>query len=206
MYSMRFDMRAPDFGASPAELYEAAVDMCEWAETRGCLAAVICEHHSSPDGYLPTPLILGSAIAARTKQLMMTLIVILPFYDPVRLAEEIAVLDLISKGRAGYVFGLGYRPEEYQHFGLDRKARGRIADEKLGLLRRLLAGEVVEQRRPANQVDTAAVLSARTANDLGRRQFGGSPAGRSLRAGLSRAGRRARFAAGLRRGLSCARS
>src|ERR1700743_68646 len=99
MYSMRFDMRAPDFGASPAELYEAAVDMCEWAETRGCLAAVICEHHSSPDGYLPTPLILGSAVAARTKQLMMTLIVILPFYDPVRLAEEIAVLDLISKGR-----------------------------------------------------------------------------------------------------------
>jgi hypothetical protein len=36
MYSMRFDMRAPDFGASPVELYEAAVDMCEWAETRGC--------------------------------------------------------------------------------------------------------------------------------------------------------------------------
>ena len=143
MYSMRFDMRAPDFGAPPAELYMAAIDMCEWAETRGCAAAVICEHHSSPDGYLPTPLILGSAIAARTKQLMMTLIVILPFYDPVRLAEEIAVLDLISNGRAGYVFGLGYRPEEYQHFGLDLKSRGRIADEKLGLLRRLLAGEEV---------------------------------------------------------------
>ena len=54
MYSMRFDMRAPDFGASPNELYETAVDMCEWAETRGCLAAVICEHHSSPDGYTST--------------------------------------------------------------------------------------------------------------------------------------------------------
>lgn len=143
MYSMRFDMRAPDFGAPPSELYAAALDMCEWAETRGCVAALICEHHSSPDGYLPTPLILGSAIAARTKQLMLTLIVILPFYDPVRLAEEIAVLDLISKGRAGYVFGLGYRPEEYRHFRLDLKSRGRIADEKLGLLRRLLAGEEV---------------------------------------------------------------
>src|ERR1700744_2607340 len=145
MYSMRFDMRAPEFGGTPADLYEAAVDMCEWAEPRGCIAAVMCENHGSPDGCLPTPLILGSAIAARTKQLMMTLIVILPFYDPVRLAEEIAVLDLISKGRAGYVFGLGYRPEEYQHFGLDRKTRGRIADEKLDLLRRLLAGEVLEQ-------------------------------------------------------------
>jgi alkanesulfonate monooxygenase SsuD/methylene tetrahydromethanopterin reductase-like flavin-dependent oxidoreductase (luciferase family) len=144
MYSMRFDMRAPDFGAPAVELYQAAVAMCEWAETRGCMAAVLCEHHSSPDGYLPTPLLLGSAIAARTKQLMLTLIVILPFYDPVRLAEEIAVLDLISNGRAAYVFGLGYRTEEYEHFGLDRKARGRIADEKLGLLRRLLAGEVVQ--------------------------------------------------------------
>src|ERR1700757_936606 len=140
MYSMRFDMRAPDFGAAAAELYGAAVDMCAWAETRGCLAAVICEHHGSPDGYLPTPLILASAIAARTKQLMMTLIVVLPFYEPVRLAEEIAVLDILSKGRASYVFGLGYRPEEYQHFGLDLRARGRMADEKLGLLRRLLAG------------------------------------------------------------------
>jgi alkanesulfonate monooxygenase SsuD/methylene tetrahydromethanopterin reductase-like flavin-dependent oxidoreductase (luciferase family) len=144
MYSMRFDMRAPDFGAAPTELYEAAVDMCAWAETRGCLAAVLCEHHGSADGYLPTPLILGSAIAARTKQLMMTLIVILPFYDPVRLAEEIAVLDILSKGRASYVFGLGYRPDEYEHFGLDLRARGRIADEKLGLLRRLLTGGVVQ--------------------------------------------------------------
>jgi len=145
MYSMRFDMRAPDFGAAPTELYQAAVDMCAWAETRGCLAAVICEHHGSPDGYLPTPMILGSAIAARTKQLMMTLIVILPFYEPVRLAEEIAVLDILSKGRASYVFGLGYRQEEFEHFGLDVRARGRMADEKIGLLRRLLSGEVVER-------------------------------------------------------------
>ena len=46
---MRFDVRALDFGASPAELYEADVDMCEWAQTRDGLAAVICEHHSSWD-------------------------------------------------------------------------------------------------------------------------------------------------------------
>jgi alkanesulfonate monooxygenase SsuD/methylene tetrahydromethanopterin reductase-like flavin-dependent oxidoreductase (luciferase family) len=38
---MRFDMRAPDFGAPATEVYEAAVDMCAWAETRGCLAAVL---------------------------------------------------------------------------------------------------------------------------------------------------------------------
>jgi alkanesulfonate monooxygenase SsuD/methylene tetrahydromethanopterin reductase-like flavin-dependent oxidoreductase (luciferase family) len=143
MFTLRFDMRAPAIGAPSAELYSTALDMCSWAETRGCVAAIICEHHASEDGYLPTPIVLASAVAARTEQLLMNLVVILPFYDPVRLAEEMAVLDIISKGRASYVFGLGYRPEEYELFGMDMRARGRIADEKLAILRRLLTGEEV---------------------------------------------------------------
>ncbi|GFG74601.1 hypothetical protein MBOT_19660 [Mycobacterium botniense] len=140
---MRFDMRAPDSGAPATQLYATAIDMCAWAETRGCSGVVLCEHHGSPDGYLPTPLILASAIAARTEQLALTSVVILPLYDPVRLAEEMAVLDIISRGRVSYIFGLGYRPEEYQHFGVDMGARGRIADENLAMLRRLLSGETV---------------------------------------------------------------
>lgn len=142
MFSLRFDMRAPAFGASTPDLYAAAVEMSAWAENHGGIAAVLCEHHGSEDGYLPVPLILGSAIAARSERLLLTLVVILPLYDPVRLAEEIAVLDIISKGRASYVFGLGYRPEEFEHFGLDVTRRGRLADEKLGVLRALLANGV----------------------------------------------------------------
>jgi alkanesulfonate monooxygenase SsuD/methylene tetrahydromethanopterin reductase-like flavin-dependent oxidoreductase (luciferase family) len=138
---MRFDMRAPVTGAPATELYAAAQDMCAWAEDAGCLAVVICEHHTSEDGYLPTPLILASAIAARTSKLLLNLVVLLPLYEPVRLAEEMAVLDIISKGRASYVFGLGYRAEEYDHFGLNLRDRGRLADEKLMLLRDLLSGE-----------------------------------------------------------------
>jgi alkanesulfonate monooxygenase SsuD/methylene tetrahydromethanopterin reductase-like flavin-dependent oxidoreductase (luciferase family) len=118
--------------------------MSAWAETRGCVAAVLCEHHCADDGYLPSPLLLASAIAARTEQLMLNLTIILPFYDPARLAEDIAVLDHISAGRATYIFGIGYRQEEYDHFGLSLSERGRLADEKLGILRRLLRGEVVE--------------------------------------------------------------
>lgn len=109
MFTIRFDMRAPAFGAPTTELYAAAIDMSAWAEQHGCLAAVLCEHHGSEDGYLPAPLLLASAMAARTDRLALSLVVILPFHDPVRLAEEIAVLDLISAGRASYVFGLGYR-------------------------------------------------------------------------------------------------
>jgi alkanesulfonate monooxygenase SsuD/methylene tetrahydromethanopterin reductase-like flavin-dependent oxidoreductase (luciferase family) len=117
--------------------------MAAWAETRGCVAAVLCEHHCADDGYLPSPLLLGAAIAARTEHLILNLVILLPFYDVARLAEDMSVLDHISAGRATYVFGIGYRAEEYAHFGLSLSDRGRLADEKLGLLRRLLAGEEV---------------------------------------------------------------
>ena len=62
MYSIRFDMRAPAFGAASTDLYATAIDMCAWSEQHGCLAAVLCEHHGSPDGYLPAPMILASAV------------------------------------------------------------------------------------------------------------------------------------------------
>ena len=144
MFTLRFDMRAPAIGGPPTDLYAAASEMSTWAETRGCVAAVLCEHHCADDGYLPSPLLLGAAIAARTEQLMLNLVILLPLYDVARLAEDISVLDHISAGRATYVFGIGYRAEEYAHFGLSMSDRGRIADEKLGLLRRLLAGEEIE--------------------------------------------------------------
>jgi alkanesulfonate monooxygenase SsuD/methylene tetrahydromethanopterin reductase-like flavin-dependent oxidoreductase (luciferase family) len=142
-FTMRFEMRAPAFGAPTSALYSAAVDMSTWAETHGCIAAVVCEHHGSEDGYLPSPIVLASAIAARTDRLLLSLAIVLPFYDPVRLAEDLSVLDIISNGRASVIFGIGYRPEEYEHFGLDIHRRGRLADEKLQLLRQLLSGDQV---------------------------------------------------------------
>jgi alkanesulfonate monooxygenase SsuD/methylene tetrahydromethanopterin reductase-like flavin-dependent oxidoreductase (luciferase family) len=150
VFTIRFDMRAPSFGAPACELYAAAIDMCAWAESRGAIVAVLSEHHGAEDGHLPSPLVLASAIAARTERLpIMLAAVVLPFWDPVRLAEEMTVLDIVSKGRVSYAFGLGHRPEEYEHFGVDIHRRGRLADEKLTLLRQLLKGEpvVVDGRR-----------------------------------------------------------
>ena len=144
MFTLRFDMRAPDDGAPTTDLYAAAIEMCAWAETRGAIAAVLSEHHGAEDGHLPSPLILASAIAARTETLPILLAaVVLPFWDPVRLAEEMSVIDIISKGRVAYAFGVGHRAEEYEHFGVDMRQRGRLADEKLAVLLRLLKGEPV---------------------------------------------------------------
>jgi alkanesulfonate monooxygenase SsuD/methylene tetrahydromethanopterin reductase-like flavin-dependent oxidoreductase (luciferase family) len=109
---------------------------------------VLCEHHGSDDGYLPSPLILAAAIAGRTKRLSITIAaLLLPFYDTVKLAEDMAVLDIISKGRVSYILALGYRPEEFEHFGVDIRKRGRLADEKLALLRELFSGEAVFEGR-----------------------------------------------------------
>jgi alkanesulfonate monooxygenase SsuD/methylene tetrahydromethanopterin reductase-like flavin-dependent oxidoreductase (luciferase family) len=142
MFTLRFDMRAPATGAPVADLYRAAVDMAEWGEANGCVSVLISEHHTSPDGYLPSPIVLASAIAARTRATPIIIgALLLNFYDPVKLAEDMVVLDIVSGGRVSYVIGLGYRPEEHAMFGVDMRTRGTLMDDKLDVLRRALAGE-----------------------------------------------------------------
>lgn len=147
MFTLRFDMRAPSWAGPAADLYAAAIDICEWAESRGAVVAVLSEHHGADDGHLPAPLTLAAAIAARTRNLAILLAAVpIPLWDPVRLAEEMAVLDLISRGRVSYAFGVGHRREEYDHFSVDMATRGRAADETLSVLSRLVRGEPVEYR------------------------------------------------------------
>ncbi|MFM8305183.1 MAG: LLM class flavin-dependent oxidoreductase [Actinomycetota bacterium] len=149
MFTMRFDLRVPGKTATEiADQYAAAVEMAAWAEGKGCVAAVISEHHASPDGYLPAPLILATAMAARTTSLPIAIgAALLPLYDPVRLAEEMVVLDHISRGRVSYVFGIGYREDEYALFGVPYADRGRIADEKLDTILSVLDAAAVATDR-----------------------------------------------------------
>jgi alkanesulfonate monooxygenase SsuD/methylene tetrahydromethanopterin reductase-like flavin-dependent oxidoreductase (luciferase family) len=147
MFTLRFDMRASTWAGPAADLYAAAIDMCAWAETRGGVLAVLSEHHGADDGHLPAPLMLASAIAAKTSSLAILLAAVpIPMRDAVRLAEEMSVLDLISRGRVSYAFGVGHRIEEYDHFGIDMSTRGRVADEMLAVLGPLVRGESVEYR------------------------------------------------------------
>lgn len=143
MFMLRFDMRAPADGpADIRDLYDAAIEMSVWGEAHGALSVVLSEHHASPDGYLPSPLLLAAAIAARTSTVPITVAALLvPLHDPVRLAEDMAVLDVMSRGRVVYVAGLGYRPEEYSMFGQSLAERGRRMDECLDVLRRVWSGE-----------------------------------------------------------------
>ena len=142
---MRFDLRAPAFGAPIADLYAAALDMSAWGEEHSFTAVVVSEHHATDDGYLPSPLVVASAMAARTKHIAISVAALLvPLYDPVKLAEDIAVLDHVSRGRVSYVAGIGYRPAEYASLGRSFADRARDMEAAIGLMRTAWTGEPFE--------------------------------------------------------------
>lgn len=139
---IRFDLRAPSFGAPAAELYRAAIEMSAWADRLDFEAIVLSEHHSAEDGYLSGPLAMaGAVIGATVKAPVSIQALLVPLHDPIRMAEDIAVLDLVSAGRLSIVAGLGYRPEEYELFGVPWKGRGALMEEKLKVMIQAWTGE-----------------------------------------------------------------
>ena len=126
MFTLRFAMRsATEDPAARADLYAAAVDMAAWAERPRGLAAILSQHHAVDDGYLPSPVPLAAAMAARTTRIPITVAaLLLALYEPVKLAEDLAIVDLISRGRVSYVIGIGYRDEEFAMFGVERRRPG----------------------------------------------------------------------------------
>lgn len=141
----RYDFRAP--GADPTtrqEIFARAVEQAAYVDQHGHDALMVSEHHLSDDGYLPSPLLVASAFAAVTTRIPISVSALLVnLYEPVRLAEDVAVLDHLSKGRVSYTLGLGYRPVEYELFDRDWSSRGRAIEERIQALLRIWAeGEV----------------------------------------------------------------
>lgn len=150
--SVRFNLVHPQApSGSPAEplgdRYRAALDMAAFCDEAGVTSLIVEEHHGSSDSWLPSPLALAGAFLGRTRRTVVTACAILaPLYDPLRLAEDLAVLDLVSGGRLITVAGIGYRPEEYEAFGLDFARRGALQDEVLETLLAAWTGEPFEYR------------------------------------------------------------
>ncbi len=154
MSVIRFDLRCP--AASPVthiDLYREALAMAAWADEQGFEMAVLSEHHGDADGYLPSPLVLAAAIAGRTERIPLFISALLvPLHDPIRLAEDLAVLDLASGGRVSFVTGIGYRPGEYQLLGRDFHRRGKLLDEALETMLAAWSGEPFEHNGATVQV------------------------------------------------------
>lgn len=145
--SLSYDMRAPDFGPPAEALYKAALEQCTWADERGWAQVGLPEHHASPDGYLPSPVVMATAIGARTQHLRISIsLLLLPFYHPIRLAEDLAVADLVSGGRIDVMVGAGYREEEFDMYDADLHKRGAAMEEGILTLQRAWTGEPFEFR------------------------------------------------------------
>ena len=118
------------------DVYSATVEQAVLADELGFDHIWFSEHHFLEDGYLPAFQPLAGAVAARTTQIRISNdIALLPLYHPVRLAEELAVLDHISNGRMEFGIGMGYVPKEFEAFGVPLKNRVSMTDEAIEILR-----------------------------------------------------------------------
>ncbi len=145
---MRHDFRAPAFGpASTRDIYAAALEQYEWADRKGFDLLVLSEHHGVDDGWQPAPLAMAGVVLGRTQRArVMVSAAILPLHDPIRIAEQIAVLDNSAPGRLWVVVGAGYRKEEFEMAGLEHAARGRLLEEYVGVMLEAWHGEPFEWR------------------------------------------------------------
>jgi probable F420-dependent oxidoreductase len=112
------------------------------AESYGFDSCLFGEHHQDTDGFLPSPLIVATAVAARTRTLRVgTSVILLPLHHPVRVAEDAITLDLVSKGRLIVGVGIGYQPADFQAFAVPMDERLARFEESVEILRRCWAGE-----------------------------------------------------------------
>jgi len=118
--------------------YPEALEEVTRAEELGFASVWMEEHHSVANHYWPSPLTVLAGFATRTSRVTLgTDIAVAAFYHPVRLAEEVTLLDVMSNGRAVLGIALGYKPDEFALYGVDLARRGARFEEQLAIVKGL---------------------------------------------------------------------
>jgi alkanesulfonate monooxygenase SsuD/methylene tetrahydromethanopterin reductase-like flavin-dependent oxidoreductase (luciferase family) len=139
--------RYPGDRRTDAELYADALALAEEAERLGFDSVWTSEHHFVDDGYLPSVLALNAAISARTHRVLIGAALLLaPLHEPLRVAEDSAVVDLLSGGRLVLGVGLGWREEEFDGFGVALGERARRLEDSIAVYRQAWSGDLVTGR------------------------------------------------------------
>ena len=132
----------PPWRRDPARLYADCMEQIRFADEAGFDGIWMGEHHFTDDGFAPSLMTLAAAVATATRRVQIgTDVLLLPLHHPVRLAEAAATVDLLSNGRLVLGMGLGYRPAEFETFGVDYHRRGALMDEALEILVRCFTEE-----------------------------------------------------------------
>lgn len=139
------DFRNPVQWRKPfPDLYQQILDQIALAESLGFTNCWLTEHHFTEDGYNPSLLGIASAIAARTKTIRIgSFILLLPFLHPVRAAEDVSLVDIVSNGRFDFGVGQGYSFHEFNAFCIDRSTRGARYRENLAIIKQLFTEQSV---------------------------------------------------------------
>jgi len=124
--------------------YREALEEVTRAEELGFDSVWMEEHHSVTNHYWPSPLTVLAGFATRTSRLMLgTDILVAPFYHPARLAEDVAMLDVMSGGRMTLGIAIGYKPDEFALYGTALEKRGARFEEQLAIMKALWTEEHV---------------------------------------------------------------
>jgi alkanesulfonate monooxygenase SsuD/methylene tetrahydromethanopterin reductase-like flavin-dependent oxidoreductase (luciferase family) len=143
--NLRYDMNSPDFGAPRPVLYRTAIDQAAWADKLGFTQVFLAEHHGAEHGYCPSPMVQAASIFGVTHQIKVHLsALVVTLHDPLRLAEDLTVLDNLSNGRLWITVGMGYRPHEFEMFGLDMGKRLALQTRALDTLKKAWGGQPFE--------------------------------------------------------------
>jgi alkanesulfonate monooxygenase SsuD/methylene tetrahydromethanopterin reductase-like flavin-dependent oxidoreductase (luciferase family) len=117
------------------QLYEERLQLLEAADAAGFFCYHLAEHHATPLGMAPSPALFLTAAAQRTRRIRLgPLVYLLPLYNPLRLIEEVCMLDQLSGGRLELGVGRGVTPYELRYFGVDPAGTRAIFDEALAAL------------------------------------------------------------------------
>ncbi|CAN5747617.1 LLM class flavin-dependent oxidoreductase [soil metagenome] len=135
-FDIWYDCRNPArWHREPSELYAETLDQISWADDLGFTCAWVSEHHFTDEGYLPAVMPMLAAMAMRTRRLRLgTAVLLAPLHHPLRLAEEAAVVDILSGGRLELGIAPGYRVSEFDVMGIDKRERGGRTNETIELL------------------------------------------------------------------------
>lgn len=148
-------------GGTVSSEYRTGLDLAPVIEGSGFESFWVSEHHGATDGYLPSCLTFLAAVAARTERLTMGSAVILaPLHNPIRLAEDAAVVDLISGGRLILGLGAGWRPEEFRSLDADLTTRGSFVENVVPALRLAWTGDRFSYSGGPIQIDQVQVRPA----------------------------------------------
>jgi alkanesulfonate monooxygenase SsuD/methylene tetrahydromethanopterin reductase-like flavin-dependent oxidoreductase (luciferase family) len=144
-YGLWYDFRNPQQWRVPFErFYAERLQQISEAEKLGFNSCWLTEHHFCDDGYTPSPLMLASAIGARTEAMQLgTNLMLLPLHDPVRVAEDAATLSLVTGGRFDLGVGIGYRQMEFDQFNRKLSHRPSLIEEGIEILRRSWSGKPI---------------------------------------------------------------